>query len=396
MALSRHELQLMLGALAGFSLGNFAIFSAPIYIGSLIDGLGFNENQAGLTSTLEIGAVASTCVLLSRWLNRVSLRYLAISGVLLILVSNLVTFWLEDFLTITLTRVIAGTGAGLCLAATSALISRMADPDRIVGMMLAINTLIMIMVLSAMGYAKSLWMFNGFVGLFTLATLVLFPLLFLLPTEPFKKIQQDTSMPAETDPYLALGILGVGLLFLFCVIEGGVWAFSERSGTNLGMNDGDIGLLLALAQASGLGGAILAAIFGARIPRIYPIAVGILTMGTAGLVIYQTESQLIYGVFLCTFSFGFFIAFPYLVGACARLDADGRWAARANGVNLLGAATAPFLAANIVTASNYQTLGTMFFGLALFCLCLAVLFNRQMNRVNFDKDSELAGTQTLR
>ena len=388
MALGRPELQLMLGALAGFSLGNFTIFSAPIYIGSLIDGLGFNENQAGLISTLEIGAVASTCVLLSRWLSRVSLRYLAISGFLLTLASNLVTFWLEDYLIITLTRVIAGTGAGLCLAATSALISRMADPDRIVGMMLAINTLIMILMLSAMGYAKSLWMFNGFVALFTLDAVVLFPLLFLLPTEPFKKIQ-DTSMPAETDHHMSLGILGVGLLFLFCVIEGGVWAFSERSGTNLGMNDGDIGLLLALAQTAGLGGAILAATFGARIPRIYPIALGILSMGTAGLVIYQTQSQIIYGVFLCTFSFGFFIAFPYLVGACARLDAEGRWAARANGVNLLGAAIAPFLAANIVTASNYQTLGTMFFGLALFCLCLAVLFDRQMKTPPAQLDSTI-------
>ncbi len=387
MALSRHEFKMISGALAGFSLGNFSIFSAPIYIGGLIDGLGFNENQAGLISTLEIGAVASTCILLSRWLSRVSLRYLAISGILLILVSNLVTFWLEDYLTITLTRIIAGTGAGLCLAATSALISRMADPDRIVGIILAINTLIMILMLSTMGYAKSLWMFNGFVGLFTLAALLLFPLLFLLPTEPFRKIQQDTVMPAETDHHLALGILGVGLLFLFCVIEGGVWAFSERSGTNLDMAGGDIGLLLALAQASGLGGAILAAIFGARIPRIYPISVGILTMGMAGFIIYQTQSQLVYGVFLCTFSFGFFIAFPYLVGACARLDADGRWAARANGVNLLGAAIAPFLAANIVTATDYQTLGTVFFGLALISLCLAVFFNRQMNLAHFDKNA---------
>jgi len=380
MSLDRSELKLMLGALAGVCLSNFIIFSAPLYIGSLMDGMGFNETQAGLINTLEIGSVAVMCLLLSHWLSQFSLRYLAMAGALLILAANFVTFWCDEYLILLLLRVLAGLGAGLCLAATSALLSRMADPDRMMGMMLVINTLIMIVALTFMGYAKSQWNFAGVVGLFSVAVLILFPLLLLIPVESFSAGQTAKAGTASVDHHFSLGSLGVGLLFLFCVIEGGVWAFSERSGNNLGMGDGDIGMLLALAQTAGLIAALIPAVLGERIPRIFPICIGTLLMGSAGLLIYQTTSTLVYSACLCAFSFGFFIAFPYLVGACARLDADGRWAARASALNLLGGAVAPFIAANIISASDYQTLGTFCFGLSLVCVSLAVIFNRQLNR----------------
>ena len=52
------ELKLIFAILTGILLSNLSIFSAPFYIGALIDGLGLNAIQAGLVNTFEIGAVA--------------------------------------------------------------------------------------------------------------------------------------------------------------------------------------------------------------------------------------------------------------------------------------------------------------------------------------------------
>ncbi|NIB38403.1 MFS transporter [Pseudomaricurvus alkylphenolicus] len=359
----------------GISLSNFAIFSAPLYIGGLMDGFGFSERQAGSISTVEIGSIAGVCLLLSGTLSRIPLRYLAMTGAVLILAANLVTLLLDSYLSILIIRIIAGVGAGACLAATSALLSRMADPDRVMGMMLMINTVLMVIALTLMGYAKAHWMFGGFILLFTVVVLLSLPLIFFLPKQSITLSPIGDQVSAGLHSNRMLGVLGVSLLFVFCLIEGSIWSFSERSGTNLGISDGENGLLLALAQASGLLGAAAAAFYGDRISRRYPVVVGILLIGSAGMTIYQTTFQLVYAASLCIFSFGFFLSFPYLVGACARLDKHGRWAARANGINMLGAATAPLVAANIVSSYNYHSLGTFCLVLAAICLGMSMVFD---------------------
>jgi predicted MFS family arabinose efflux permease len=103
-------------------------------------------------------------------------------------------------------------------------------------------------------------------------------------------------------------------------------------------------------------------------------------MGVASLVVYHTQSNLLFSIFLCSFTFGFFIAFPYLIGACARLDPHGYWAARASGANLLGVAFAPFMAGTIVSTASYQALGLLCFGLALICLALALVFTNRIKQ----------------
>ncbi len=367
------ERRLLLGALPGLALGNFAIFSSPIYIGSLMDGLGFSADRAGLTSSVEIGAVALTCVVLSASLGSLPLRKLALGGIAGIVICNLVSAVLSDPWLLIGLRAGAGAGAGMCLAVAGALISRGADPDRMVGLLLVVNILIMAVMLTVLGHAKTLWMFTGFLAVFTALAVVLLPLLLLLSDDSAAETPRPGSH-AVRQRMLLLGGLGLVAFFMFCLLEGSVWSFSERGGAALGLSDGDIGELLATSQLSGLVGGALAAFLGARLPRIFPILLGTLMMGLAGLVIYQTGSPLFYGVFLSVFSLGFFVAFPYLIGAFARLDSEGRWVARANGVNLMGGAMAPFVAASVVTSASYGVLGYFCMMLAMASLVLTLVF----------------------
>jgi predicted MFS family arabinose efflux permease len=388
MTLKRQELKQTSGILTGILLSNLSIFSAPFYIGALIDGPGFNEIQAGLVNTFEIGAVAGVTLTLANHLNRISLRYLALTGAFIILLANLVTLTIDSYLPMLFVRTFAGAGAGLCLAASSALLSRMQDPDRSMGIVLVCNTLTLILLLSIMGYAKEQWMFAGVIGLLTIVLLLMIPLMLLIPSQPLAPHKGEAA-ERNTDYQRRTGYLGIGLLIVFCLIEGGVLSFSERAATRLGVSERDIGTLLALAYTAGLAGASLVAWLGDRIPRLFPICFGISLMGSASLVVYHSQSTLLFSIFLCAFTFGFFIAFPYLIGACARLDRNGHWAARANGANLLGVAFAPFIAGTIISTTNYEVLGKFCFLLALICLILALTFNYRIRQAHINSGVEM-------
>ncbi len=380
MSMNKQDVQLAKGAISGSIISNFAIFAGPLYIGSLMDGLGFSEMEAGIVNTLELGAVAISCLLISGFLPRLSLRYLAMAGLGLALAGNLLCMLTTDHLLIMMLRTLAGIGAGFCLASSVSLLGRMADPDRMVAIIMIITVLLMIAVFPVMAYVKELWMYGGMMGLYSLMLVVMFPLFFYLPVKPHagSAADGDPKVDKDYDPRWVLGIMGVSLLIAFCVIESSVWTFSERSASFLGMTEADIGVVLAVAQAFGLLGGAMPAILGNRIPFIYPVVVGGLLIGLAGLSVYQTSSQLIYIVSMCIFCFGFFLAFPYLIGACSKLDDEGRWAARAFSLNMLGGAAAPFVAASVVAGWGYGALGVFCLIMALTCVAIAALFYRKV------------------
>ena len=382
MATRNPDVRYSLEALAGFFVGNLAIFSLPFYIGGLMDGLGANESQAGLISSLEIGAVALACVMFSGFLSRVPLRTLAVAGVCLAALGNVLSFSQDQLDYLMLFRMLSGIGAGMCLAASSAIISRASDPDRVSGVVIAVNSVLMTVVIAAMGYAKQRYLFDGLIGIYLLALVLAFvPLLMLPSSTPGMKPSAPPAQPFQGRNVFLLGVFGVGLLFLFCLVEGTVWSFSERSGVTLGVPEGRIGMVLAASQLTGLFGAGVSALAGNRIRREIPLIAGSVLMGLSGYLVYNTGQQLVYQASILSFSFGFFLAFPYLIGGCAKLDKEGRWAARATGINLMGAATAPFLAGSIITVSGYSELGLLIITLAVICSLGSLIFSSRLRAV---------------
>jgi predicted MFS family arabinose efflux permease len=378
MKLNGRDVRNSLEALAGFFIGNLVIFSAPLYIGGLIDSYGLSEARAGLICSLEISSVACSCVLLSSWLRRMSLRLSALFGIALISVANVLTLFQDQFIWLLILRVLAGIGAGVCLASSSAIISRANDPDRVTGRVVSINTILVALFLVISGYGKEHFLFNGFVLTFLLAlALAVIPMVLLPGEADLTTPDHHTNKSSIADSgVFCVGLFGVVLLLVFCFVEGSIWSFSERSGLQLGLSESGIGVLLALAQLAGLLGASCCMIMGDRIRREIPLILGAMLVGLAGYFVYNTTSVAIYQMSLPAFSLGFFLAFPYLIAGCARLDRTGKWAARATGVNLMGAATAPVVAGGVIETFGYAALGQMVLLLAVYCCVCGLVFSR--------------------
>ena len=384
MATGSSDLRFSLKALAGFLIGNLTIFSLPLYIGALMDGLGADESQAGLVCSLEIGAVAVSCVLFSGWLDKLPLRRLGVAGVCLAATGNLLSLSQDALVYLSVLRIFCGIGSGMCLAACSAIISQASDPDRVAGLVIVLNTVLMVMLIALIGYVKQHYFFDGIVGIYLLVQVLTIIPLFKLPgstTDAHAHTRSGEQI--ESRNIFQVGVFGVGLLFFFCVVETSIWSFSERSGVNLGLTDTRIGMLLAAAQIAGLFGAAVPAALGKRIRRDIPLVTGSILMGIAGYLVYNTGQTWIYELSVLSFSFAFFLGFPYLIGGCAMLDSEGRWAARAAGINLMGAATAPFLAGNIITASGYGELSLFIIILALICAAGCLVFSAKLQRLSY-------------
>ncbi len=381
MATGSSDLRYSLEALAGFLIGNLTIFSSPLYIGALMDGLGADESQAGLVCSLEIGAVAVSCVLFSGWLDKLPLRRLGIAGVCLAATGNLLSLSQDALVYLSVLRISCGIGSGMCLAACSAIISRASDPDRVAGTVVGLNTVLMVMVIAAISFMKQRFMFDGVTGIYLIVlVLAFFPLLMLPGTATGTEVHAPSKEQFDSRSVFRLGVFGVGLLFIYCVVEGSIWSFSERSGVNLGLTGTRIGLLLAAAQVAGLCGAAVSAAAGKRIRRDIPLVTSSIIMGISGYLVYNTGQTWVFELSILGFSFAFFLGFPYFIGGCAMLDGEGRWAARATGINLMGAATAPFLAGNIITASGYGELGLFIIILALICAAGGLVFSAGLRR----------------
>ena len=377
------NMDLVLKTAAGIILANFAIFSAPLYISGLIDGNALSESEAGLINTIEIAAIALTCLAISGGLARIPLRLLGFTGLCAILIGNVFGFINQDFSNLLWQRALAGLGAGLSLAVSSALLSRAANPDRLIGIVMCFNLAVMAPTLILIGFFKDSYEFTAIVAAqFTIAILLL-PILAKLPAtiESSEEGQTLLDVSGSSDSQIRIALLGISVVFLFCFIEGGIWAFSGQSGSRAGLSSAEIGVILSTAQGAGLLGAVIAAVFGQRLPRLIPISVGITLITMAGYLIYTSSSAEIYRYSVICFNFGFALGLPYLIGACAKLDDNGGWAARANAANLLGGAASPFLAGLWVTLYGYESLGFISLVVGLTCLTLAAIFSIKLSNV---------------
>ena len=110
-----------LGAFAAlYGIGYLSYMLMPILVGSLIEGLGINEDGAGVIATTELVALAATLLVLAPRMARMRLRTLAFTGAALAIAGSAVATVVGALPLLAASRAIAGMGMGMCIAAANA------------------------------------------------------------------------------------------------------------------------------------------------------------------------------------------------------------------------------------------------------------------------------------
>ncbi len=349
-------------------VGLMAPYTVPIQIGATSQGLGLDPAQAGLLGSLEILAIAVTSILMATRVAIWSWRRMALWGASLAAVAQLSSAFTDTFLVLALCRSLAGMGAGCVLAAVNTVIAVSADPERMYGRVSAVMAsafALLLVVLPSLAQAGG----HQIVYLL-LAALVAgaIPLIKRLPNR--QEIETQRYVEPARIPWGMAALLLLAMSFMY-VSQGGIYSSTERIGTGLGIDPGTIGLMLSSSTLAGVCGAAIAGWMGTRWGRALPLLAGVFLSGAACLSIAFASNHggYLFGVLL--YGGVFLFTSPYVLGAAAALDPQGRLAAAAIGYQLIAYGMGPVIFGLVARDASYAATGWPGFAA---CLVAAVLF----------------------
>jgi MFS family permease len=314
----------------------------PLLLNDLLNYPHITKTLAGAVLGVEVAALSISSALCARFVRKTTYRALALMGVGLALLANVVCLEIHDLALLMGARALCGVGEGAALMVSYSALSGAPDPDRAYAYVTLWSTPIasIAMYLAPMvgTYAHGQQVFP--VCLICLSLMV--PLLLLMPAKaavPAVKSAQERAR-ARTGRILHIWIA----LFLLVAMNAATYPLYFLFGLDIGLRAEQVNHAIVMSIGASILGSLLASIIGSRFGRRTPFTVG-LAVAAVGIVLTvygRSAAMFLVGINLIMVSSYFVV--PYFSGLAATQDRSGR------GVALVG--TAPPVAYSIGAACS--------------------------------------------
>lgn len=351
--------------------GLFYVNIMPALVDGLIEGLGYNNQQAGFVGSANVygaalGALSAVFIvkrvpwkLVSRWL----LLGLVCADVLSIFVRN------PELLTAL--RFLHGCVGGMLVGVGFAVISRTEQADRTFGYLLTVQ-----FGLGGLGlmYLPSLVPEYGtsalFMALIAFSTVTFLMLPFLSDYPP--RVHSSTHHSSASGVNRKMLVLALLATFLFQAANMGIYAYIIGMGRNAGLDMGFISSTLGVAAWIAIAGSVMVILISTRYGRLFPVSLAMILTVAGTWILHYSEVKSMY--WLANVGVGITWAFiiSYLLGMCSDFDQTGQTAALGGFASKMGLASGPFVAALVVGEDNYGLLINL--AIIALVLCLLVFF----------------------
>ena len=349
------------------------VTASPFLNGVSMDARGLDSAQIGLVRTAEILTNASLQIWLSARIIRFEPRTLALIGVCLIGLGNLICTAGIGVWDLAAGRIICGAGAGSAAAALGAFIAQTQSPHRVVAGLAVPVTAAAILTSLGVGRAVEAFGQAGVFGILALGATVGFAFALSAPGgRPHARHapKVNSMLGALRSPFvLACLTLYIG--------STAVWHFFERIGISHGLEPRQIG---DLSAAVGLGCAVLAPL--AALVRDAAVRWGtlgaLICFGIGSSTIPLSNSETVYaaGFALQSVAFAFWSIFAPAVAS--RLDRTGGLAAAGNGWNALGNALSPAIGGALILGGSFAPLGALCIVASMVTVTLMTIATRNL------------------
>jgi predicted MFS family arabinose efflux permease len=320
----------------------------PLILGALADAYGFSNREIGWISSAENAGLLLGSISVSVLARSGQFRKLAFAGMVIAVIGNAVTLFIDSFVSFCAVRLVTGLGAGLCYSAAIACLSLTRKATR--------NFSIFIFVL-VLANSLELWVIPSIVahfgvrGLYTvlgLAYVVPALLLHYIPAKVAALVPPQsaaTTSSLSAVPYSLTNLAWSCLLavVMFNVAASALWAYSERIGTSIGLSEQSVANTLTLANLLSLTGSVVAYWLSRRWGQHRPQLVAMALM-IAVYVVWST------GISIPTYVVGVFVFFAvwalvqtYQMGTLAVIDHSGRYVALIPAAQGIGQSVGPFI-----------------------------------------------------
>ncbi len=342
----------------------------PAMVGVLVDQAGMSDSIAGWSASLNFFGAAAIGLAMAFRMHHLSLRQVAVAGLVIAVVADLASAALVGSGTAFLAaRLVAGVGLGAAYVCAASAFPRYEDYDRGYGLFVTLQ-----FIVSGVGlYLVPVFSDElGARGLF-----VVFALLDLLALSfarglPGKAGASGDAARKRTEMGILLtlaAIAGIAGFTLFEAANNAQFTYIERFGVAQGLDEHRIGIALLFASLIGIPGAFAIVLLGHRFGTLRPLIAGI-SLAIAGLlVLMAAPSYAGYVAGGCCLGFSWAFCLPYIQSLLADLDRRGSVIAAGTSLSTLGSAVGPGLAATAVAGGHYARV----FMLAILIFVLALI-----------------------
>lgn len=324
------------------------IVAMPGLLAGMSMNLGLTGSQIALIISSEMVGTTATTLVVAAGLGKLDRRKAAFAGLVLILLTNLVSALAPGFLMLIGARFVAGLAAGVLQGILSASIAATPIPDRIFAIYLTANltmTTIMLGLLSRFsGAGHPEWLFLSVVTLAVLAIL----LLRWLPAEPVARPSQKTAVTRSRGGYGPAALLGT---FILLIGVGLTWPLVGVLGLDRDMSAEAVASALSLATTGGIVASLLVSGIGDKAGRRLPISAGAAGLCVAVLILVFGSGRTGFAAAAFIFMFCWILILPYCAGLVAVIDPSGRLSVLWVTMQFAGLAIGPIIAAGLLLSA---------------------------------------------
>lgn len=340
----------------------------PGFVQGMVAYLGFTDQQAGYTASVEMFGIAATTILLTFLAHRVNWRTVFAASLLLMFVANAASVFASSVETFAVLRFAAGFGAGGLVSLSFAAIGLTDNPDRNFGWLIMWVLIYGALGLLLMPTAFSLAGLDGVLWFFAVFPLVGLPFVRDLPATGENAVAADEDAVTLSLPMRVLALFAMLAYFL---AQGVVWAYLFLIGLAGGLGEQAVANGLTMSQFAGIAGAFLAAVLGDRYGRSLPLTLGILGGALCLYFLVGRFEFLVFALAVGIYNFAWNLTHPFLLAAMASFDKRGRVVVYAVAMQMIGLAFGPGLAAGVIDGGNYVNVNIL--GAGLFVLSLLLI-----------------------
>ena len=367
---------IMLGALCAL-----VVNTLPVFLTVLGRTLSLNEVQVGYVALADMGGIAAgtiLCAMLPSVLERQGWRSVAIAGILVLILGNVLASLAQTYSALIAARAVAGTGGGIAMAIVYAVLASGTNDARNLALFNVAQLGSGAIGVQFLGAIAGEWGAGGLFGLIAAISFGGLLLCFALPRTAVGELL-DAASPSETRGISGPGWLAILSALLYFAGAGAIFGFLAYMGIAWGGRAPDVESGLSMVLVAGMAGGLVSAFVGSRWHFAVPLIAGYVILLVAILLLMMFKPVAGFVLLASLFGFGWNILTPFQFAAVTHADSSSSAAMLVNACTLGGIAIGPAIAGNFVTSDfEMVNLGSLVAcALSLVLLALALKWHNE-------------------
>lgn len=362
----------------GIALGLLSGGVGPWITGGLIDTGQFDVQQAALMVTAEQMAMGAVMLALTGMMHRLPRRTLLALGVGLVLLTQAISFLINGFTLMIVSRMLSGVGFAFIYSLSMALGASTRDPDRTFAVGQGMTQVVAMALNPMLGFGAQIPGHKGVFAVLGAYSLLLSIPLMLLMLRRTPVSAEHARRRTLTVPIRSKAVIGVlTVMTIFSVATGATWNFMERVALGVGLAGPTLGTGLVVSSLIGTLGSVLANRLGTSFGRIGPLCGGLVALGLCTVWFMIPGSALYFWMAVSLWAFLLTFVTPYVFGLAAAADPSGRVVAATGTAYIIVSAAGVYVGA--FTAKHFGM--TLFSIAALIMLVITALIAAVVSRM---------------